>query len=539
MKIKISKLLNNKRARYFVVISVLVLFCLVLNIAFSAFTHTASGVAANLSLRNMTYNVTIDSEAGAIVKVSANTVLKLNTKFVATNNIKSNYELSYDVCSDATCSSTLTKPSTLTVQYSSRTTDPFKGQIDATGTKNIRVVITNDGSELYIRLRMNSGYYYNTLQLEKKITSVYNEDDLTVYAYVNGAEVDSFPTTSDYSASVFCHKDGSTTAANATGTATYSNGQWVVNVSGVDAGRTVCDVKFGFRKDFAYNGTNGRDGSVQTLSITNAGNYKLEVWGAQGGYRSSAIRGGYGGYSVGTVSLKAGDKLYVYVGGFGGNGTSGCGSTICAGGYNGGGYRYKYYGGGGGTDIRINSTSLYARVIVAGGGGSDGATSKTGMYGGGTTGGSSAENYSSIGNYGGKGGNQTYSGYSAAYTVASQATTGLNSNNVSYYGGGFGFGGGGVYVNSGYGGAGGGGWYGGSGNVPDGSGDDDRGGGGGSGYVYTSSTAANYPSGCLLSSTYYLSNASTVAGSTSFTSPTGTAETGHTGHGYARVTYVS
>ena len=244
MKIKISKLLNNKRARYFVVISVLVLFCLVLNIAFSAFTHTATGVAANLSLRDMTYNVTIDSEAGAIVKVSANTVLKLNTKFVATNNIKSNYELSYDVCSDATCSSTLTKPSTLTVQYSSRTTDPFKGQIDATGTKNIRVVITNDGSELYIRLRMNSGYYYNTLKLEKKITSVYNEDDLTVYAYVNGVEADAFPTTSDYSASVFCHKDGSTTAANATGTATYTNSQWVVNVSGVDAGRTVCDVKF-------------------------------------------------------------------------------------------------------------------------------------------------------------------------------------------------------------------------------------------------------------------------------------------------------
>lgn len=27
------------------------------------------------------------------------------------------------------------------------------------------------------------------------------------------------------------------------------------------------------------------------------------------------------------------------------------------------------YGGGGGSDVRINSTSLYARVIVAGGGG--------------------------------------------------------------------------------------------------------------------------------------------------------------------------
>ena len=62
------------------------------------------------------------------------------------------------------------------------------------------------------------------------------------------------------------------------------------------------------------------------------------------------------------------------------------------------------------------------------------------------------------------------------------------------------------------------------------------GGGGGSGYVYTSSTASNYPSGCLLNSTYYLSDATTTAGNEQFTSPTGTNETGHSGNGYARIT---
>ena len=161
------------------------------------------------------------------------------------------------------------------------------------------------------------------------------------------------------------------------------------------------------------------------------------------------------------------------------------------------------------------------------------------MYGGGTTGGSSTQNYTAASNYCGKGGTQTYSGYSASYTVTTQATTGLNSNTLDYYGGGFGFGGGGVHLSNGYGGAGGGGWYGGSGNVPDSSGDDDRGGGGGSGYIYTSSTASSCPSGCLLTSTYYLSNASTVDGNTAFTSPTGSSETGHSGHGYAKVTLIS
>lgn len=51
------------------------------------------------------------------------------------------------------------------------------------------------------------------------------------------------------------------------------------------------------------------------------------------------------------------------------------------------------------------------------------------------------------------------------------------------------------------------------------------GGGGGSGYVYTSSTASQYPSGCLLNSSYYLTNASTTGNSRS-------------GNGYATITLI-
>lgn len=84
--------------------------------------------------------------------------------------------------------------------------------------------------------------------------------------------------------------------------------------------------------------------------------------------------------------------------------------------------------------------------------------------------------------------------------------------------------------------AGGGGWYGGCGAYPDGSGDDDRAGGGGSGYVYTSSTASNYPSGCLLNTAYYLTNAATIAGNTSFTDYSGSTTTGHSDNGACRIT---
>ncbi len=343
------------------------------------------------------------------------------------------------------------------------------------------------------------------------------------------------PTTYYYSSDGGVTYTSSTSASKTytglTSDTTYTFKCYSVDASG-NASRIMTTESYILDKPFAY------QNSSQSFNITESGYYKMQVWGAQGGYRSSTTYGGLGGYSEGIVYLNAGDTLYVHTGGAGGSGTSGCGSTICAGGYNGGGYRYKYYGGGGGTDFRINTDSLYARVIVAGGGGSDGATAKYGMYGGGTTGGSSTESYTANSDYCGKGGTQTYSGYSTAYTITTQTTTGLASNTTANYAGGFGFGGGGVYLSDGYGGAGGGGWYGGSGSVPNGSSDDDRGGGGGSGYIYTSSTAANYPTGCLLNSSYYLASASTVAGNTSFTSPSGGTETGHSGNGYAYLTYV-
>ena len=260
-------------------------------------------------------------------------------------------------------------------------------------------------------------------------------------------------------------------------------------------------------------------GAVQSVTLPK-GVYKLEVWGAQGGYRSSSTYGGKGGYSVGTITITQPTNIFIYVGGSGNTGGT-------SGGFNGGGARHTYKGGGGASDIRIGQDSLYARVIVAGGGGSDGATNKKGMYGGGTAGGSTSESYGT----GGYGGTQT--GVSSSSWQTTTHSTSTTSQSGAYAG--FGFGGNGIYRSNGYGGAGGGGWYGGSGSYPDGSGDDDRGGGGGSGFVWTGSNA---PSGYLLGSEYYLTNASTIAGNASMPSIPGGTETGHTGNGYARITAI-
>ena len=283
-----------------------------------------------------------------------------------------------------------------------------------------------------------------------------------------------------------------------------------------------CDFEVGRTWNFTFSR------SVKKMDVPCDATYKLEVWGAQGGYRSSSEYGGKGGYSVGNVSLKKEEQLYIYVGGSG-HGT----------GFNGGGRRYTYYGGGGATDIRIGQDSLYARIIVAGGGGSDGAANKKGMYGGGVNGGSSTEGYvnSPCMNYCGKGGTNSYSGAGLSYTGTSQSST-VTGTSTAYYGG-FGYGGNGMYYSNGYGGAGGGGWYGGSGTVPDGSGDDDRGGGGGSGWIFTETNYNSWKSGnptdankYLLNSNYYLTDAKTISGDSSMPSPSGTTQVGQAGEGY-------
>lgn len=184
---------------------------------------------------------------------------------------------------------------------------------------------------------------------------------------------------------------------------------------------------------------------------------------------------------------------------------------------------YNSGSGGGASDIRIGQDSLYARVIVAGGGGGGAGANETtfiGGYGGGTSGGGAVTNSSGANNNTVTGGGAT--------------SAGTSSNPDSYKGLNGSFGVGGSYSGGGTrsGGGGGGGWYGGA------AGSFGNAGGGGSGYVYTSSTASNYPSGCLLNASYYLTNAQTIAGNTTFTSPTGTNETGHTGNGYIRITTI-
>lgn len=210
---------------------------------------------------------------------------------------------------------------------------------------------------------------------------------------------------------------------------------------------------------------------------------KIEVWGARGG--SKVGYGGYGGYSVGEVTIPKNTTLYIYTGGR---------PSGYLGGFNGGGDSAGNLGSGGGgaTDVRVGGASLWRRLIVAGGGGGGASSTYTGGRGGGLEG-SRGESMGTDGEYSGNGGTQTAGG------VGNDARTS----------GSFGQGGNG-YSNASnadtdktrHTGGGGGGWYGGSGGYYS-----YASGSGGSGYVLTSTSFK--PDGYELDSKYYMTNAQT------------------------------
>ena len=260
-----------------------------------------------------------------------------------------------------------------------------------------------------------------------------------------------------------------------------------------------------------------------TVNITKTGNYKLEVWGAQGG-TATGKRGGYGSYSVGVANLKAGTTLHIYVGGKGQNTYYNRQETI--GGYNGGGSGkggtdYKAAAGGGATHIaarigELSSLSLNIGdvLIVAGGGG--GAGYYTGSYYG--FGGDAGGIQGNKGTIGGNTDGNTSVGAGGTQTEATNSLFGLGKNGTSGAGGGSGYYGGtqsGAY----------------------------RGAGGGSGYIGNSLLISSngvtkhmicYGKDCKTST-----DAGTLTNSVTVVSETPTADTAKIGNGYAKITLVS
>ncbi len=325
----------------------------------------------------------------------------------------------------------------------------------------------------------------------------------------------------------------------------------------------ICNLVPGTSFEFAYTG------SSQKFTAACNGKYDIELWGAQGG-EAIDYNVGLGGYTGGIVNLKRNDDLYVYVGGAGSDLYSSVDPS--GGGYNGGGHGMNIYdntnrssGGGGATDVRYfkrttptssdllwdSELGLNSRVMVAAGAGGASYYADGGNAGGLV--GTRATADSGYPEYNGGGGTQTSGTF---------CYTGSYGRTDSY----FGKGGVGLSIAGG----GGGGYYGGSGGTR--SNNHDGSGGGGSSYIsgYLGCIAIEQDSdtepraikaGCTSSSRsvecskhysgLYFEHGVMIDGAgcdwstgsatncgANQPQPDGTTATGHSGNGYARITYL-
>ena len=291
----------------------------------------------------------------------------------------------------------------------------------------------------------------------------------------------------------------------------------------------ICNYETGYVWNFPFDPDGDEQGQVQPFEVPCDGNYKLEVWGASGGYGFDSTRstggGGYGGYSVGNIALDMQEYLYIAVGGAG---KSNCQTTSCSGGYNGGSSSSKwangtgsglYTGGGGGsTHIALNnnlgelknylSSSSDILIVAGGGGGADYYPSWSGNSSGGSGGGISGTGSTSGAN-------------------ATQLKTNGGTQNTGYL-----FGTAGTTYTSDSTGGSGGGWYGGTSSFQH------MTGAGGSGYIRHSLLTDKhmYCYDCAtstVSETYTISN-----GTSSCHNSVAAGDCAKEGNGYARITYL-
>ncbi len=348
--------------------------------------------------------------------------------------------------------------------------------------------------------------------------------------------------TGDYRAGGTFEHDWNGTNMRITGRylADKRSGEWPNATSAIDFGARLALVRgYGF----------GYTGTVQTFTAPQAGKYRIECWGAQGGTPPNRTgytsvpqpQGGKGAYATGVVTLAKDATLSIYVGQQGQTSTTS--DVASAGGWNGGGNGGKpgegtyNSGGGGATDVRQGGTALTNRIIVAGAGG--GAVSYATPDNNATDSGWAKNGFTYVtglgivanGGHGGAmvggGGlwtaknNGTTSCYDPTTQTLSTGGTQDSNGGKGYkgtYNGSDGAAGTGGAPSGSWGGGGGGGYYGGGG------------GGHNSGIVCTGAGGSSYTGG--------VANGQMIGGNAEMPAPQGGTEPGHTGNGYCRITYV-
>ena len=403
----IKMIKSNKRFKYTLVVTIMLLFISIIGYSLSFFNNNNSTLVANIKVNDLLFNMTTNSGESddRILRLQAGKTESFYVKLKNLNSINAKYELKYSVCSDSNCTNTsLDLPNNVRIFVDSN----VNGQITSENDNIVEIelfTINSSSNDVYIKLDLNAGYTWNELALDNQIESISSSGNnqnkvIDIIAYVDGIETEEYPRSCNYVTSIKGYNGDNEVSIPKS---------YLVCDRNTNTWKMVVDVLV---KKVVINFTY----KVGTPAFTFTGNYKIENEGTAD-WKIYFL-------TSGTLTFtEEPPRIDVFLVGGGGGGGQGWNSAGAGGG---GGYTKTV------TNIVVSASKEYAIVVGEGGTvtytakSNDGDSSSAFGYsasGGQGGGGINQNNISWVGGNGGSGG-ANYSNTTGAGSDGNNATSG-------------------------------------------------------------------------------------------------------------------
>ena len=205
----IKMIKNDKRFKYTLVVTIMLLFISIIGYSLSFFNNNNSTLVANIKVNDLSFNMTTTSGESddRILRLQAGKTESFYVKLKNINSINAKYELKYSVCSDSNCTNTsLDLPNNVVIATTPKNSSLINGVIYAETNNLIEIellTLNSSDNDVYIKLDLNAGYEWNDLVLDNQFelltSDKYTPDiDMNILAYVDGIEKDAYPNSCNY-----------------------------------------------------------------------------------------------------------------------------------------------------------------------------------------------------------------------------------------------------------------------------------------------------------------------------------------------------
>ena len=225
----------------------------VIDFSLAVFTSSNDKIIANIVVNELSFNITTNSGESddRILHLKPGKTEEFDITLTNLNSITVKYGLIYKVCTTIECNDYYDDiPENIEVYISSETPDDLNGIIinGVDFKKRIDLVTTNNSEQdYYLKLDLNAGYEWNDLELSDLDIIKINSFDMDIIAYVDGIQVESFPTTCGYIGTLELYNDG--VAVSTTGSSIgcdADDSKWKINLGKID--ETVNKIVINFNK---------------------------------------------------------------------------------------------------------------------------------------------------------------------------------------------------------------------------------------------------------------------------------------------------